>query len=73
MITLMLVVGGLKKHNQSYNAIYNMKPGNTVKYRNNQMKRVGTILEAKGKKWFRVVWSDGIICDEHVNDLRIVI
>jgi len=69
----MLVVGGLKKRNQNYNAIYIMKPGNTVKYRNNQMRRVGTILEAKGKKWFRVVWSDGIICDEHVNDLRIVI
>jgi|TARA_Y100000310_G_C20248335_1_gene607890 hypothetical protein len=31
---------------------------------------VGLITKVKGRKWFRVRWNDGVILDEHLDDLR---
>jgi len=32
----------------------------------------GIIREVKGRKWVTVEWSDGVIHDEHINDLKVV-
>ena len=31
----------------------------------------GIIVELKGKKWAKIHWIDGIIYDEHIDDLEI--
>ena len=33
---------------------------------------VGRIIRVKGKKWTTVEWSDGIILEEHINDIEII-
>jgi len=32
----------------------------------------GIISEVKGKKWVKIVWSDDIILDEHVDDIKLI-
>ena len=32
----------------------------------------GIICEVKGKKWVKIVWSDDIILDEHINDIKLI-
>jgi translation initiation factor IF-1 len=46
--------------------------GDLVQYpKSNEV--TGFITKVKGKKWFRVRWNDGVILDEHLDDLRPVI
>ena len=32
----------------------------------------GRIIRVKGKKWITVKWSDGVILEEHINDIEII-
>ena len=32
----------------------------------------GIVSEVKGKKWVKIVWSDDIILDEHVDDIKLI-
>ena len=32
----------------------------------------GIISEVKGKKWVKIVWSDDIILDEHIDDIKLI-
>jgi len=32
----------------------------------------GIICEVKGKKWVKIVWSDDIILDEHIDDIKLI-
>jgi len=49
-----------------------MKIGTLVEYiiPPQHKKVIGTVTEVKGKKWVKVAWSDKVICDEHVRDLK---
>jgi translation initiation factor IF-1 len=49
-----------------------MKVGTLVEYITppEHKKIVGTVTKVKGKKWVRVEWSDKVIYDEHVCDLK---
>ena len=31
----------------------------------------GIVSEVKGKKWVKIVWSDDIILDEHIDDIKL--
>jgi len=43
--------------------------GDLVQYpKSNEV--IGLITKIKGKKWFTVRWNDGVILDEHLDDLR---
>ena len=65
----------------SYNKI---KVGNIVRYANprrffngkmadkSKNKITGLVLEAKGTQWVKVQWADGVIFDEHREDLELV-
>ena len=32
----------------------------------------GIVSEVKGKKWVKIIWSDGIILDEHTDDIKLI-
>ncbi len=32
----------------------------------------GIVSEVKGKKWVKIIWSDGIILDEHADDIKLI-
>ena len=32
----------------------------------------GIISEVKGKKWVKIAWSDDIILDEHIDDIKLI-
>jgi|10_taG_2_1085330.scaffolds.fasta_scaffold22677_11 hypothetical protein len=58
--------------------------GNIVRYANPRQffhgakaekrknKITGLVVEVKGVQWVRVQWTDGVVYDEHANDLEIV-
>ncbi len=45
-----------------------MKIGDSVKYKSHEI--AGRVTAVKGKKWVNVAWSNGIITNEHINDLE---
>ena len=56
-----------------------MKIGDTVKYSKSFKKMsenakrdiTGIVVNMKGKKWAKIHWIDGVVYDEHVDDLEI--
>jgi len=32
----------------------------------------GIIVEVKGSKWYKVQWDDGVVLNEHTEDLKLV-
>ena len=56
-----------------------MKVGDMVRYSESFKKMsestkkdiTGVVVNVKGKKWAKIHWIDGIVHDEHVDDLEI--
>ena len=45
--------------------------GDLVCYSDSTNETLGIITRINGKKWFKVRWHDGVILDEHKNDIRL--
>ena len=46
---------------------------NFTNYKNHMIPRNivhGVVLEKMGKKWLKIMWSDGVILEEHIGDLN---
>jgi len=56
-----------------------MKVGDTVRYSKSFKKLAeiakkditGVVINVKGKKWAKIHWIDGVVYDEHVDDLEV--
>jgi hypothetical protein len=52
-----------------------MQVGNLVRARQRSLHGwtdSGVIIACVGRKWFKVAWADGVIQQEHVDDLEVL-
>ena len=50
-----------------------MQVGDKVQYtKPTSLETTGIVKEIKNKKWAKIAWSDDIILDEHIDDLKLI-